>query len=55
MENERKKFTCRRCSYVWLTRRSAHPVVCARCKRRDWDKKDVKTTGQQVAVPFYNR
>lgn len=48
---------CLRCGHVWLPRKQGSaPVRCARCKRADWNKRDLKAYAREkVAVPFYER
>ena len=36
-----KPLTCNRCGYQWMPRKPQKPVVCAKCKRDDWNRKPV--------------
>ena len=40
------KLKCLKCKYEWSKRTITIPKECPRCKRYDWNKKDIK-----VAIP----
>ncbi len=36
------RYKCKQCGWEW-TPRTAHPAVCPKCKRRDWNDEEVKS------------
>jgi hypothetical protein len=33
-----KRYKCKRCGHLWLSRKKGKPLVCGKCKTAYWDR-----------------